>query len=92
MMPFRCLCRRAGAQHEYSVYWVPRRTTVCDRVLEAEGLAGDVLVEDFPLSWVPLDRDLLSLELDTAFRVGCPGSLLEYWLAIVSKRCLHEGC
>ena len=49
---------------------------MCDRVLEAEGLAGDVLAEDFLLSWVPLDQDLLSLEMDTAFRVRCPSGLL----------------
>ena len=51
------------------MHWVPRRTVVCDRVLAEEGVAGDVVAEDYPLAWVPLDSDLLSLELPAAFEV-----------------------
>jgi len=67
--------RRAQEEHEFSVHWVPRRTVVCDRVLAEEGVAGDVVAEDYPLAWVPLDSDLLSLELPSAFQVrqlSCP--------------------
>ena len=31
------------------------------------------LSRDLPLDWVPLDEDLLSLELPSAFKVGCVG-------------------
>lgn len=61
---------RGGEQHEFSVYWVPQRSIVCDKVLEEEGVTGDVLAEAFPLDWVPLDRDLLSLELGSAYKAG----------------------
>ncbi len=61
---------RAQEQHEFSVHWVPRRTIVCDRVLAEEGVAGDVVAEDYPLVWVPLDSDLLSLELPSAFQAN----------------------
>ncbi len=51
------------------MHWVPRRMVVCDRVLAEEGVAGDVVAEDYPLAWIPLDSDLLSLELPSAFQV-----------------------
>ena len=57
------------------MFWVPRRTIVCDKVLADQGLTGDVLVEALSLDWVPLERDLLSLELDTAFRVRCDAEI-----------------
>jgi hypothetical protein len=49
------------------VIWVPRRTLVSDQMLEEAGVMGDVSVYDYPLYFVPLADDLLSLELDGAF-------------------------
>ena len=68
----RCRPRRAGEQHEFSVYWLPRRSVACDKVLEDTGLTGDVLAEAFLLDWVPLDKDLLSLELGSAYKARRP--------------------
>ena len=62
------------------MHWVPRRTVVCDRVLAEEGVAGDIVAEDYPLAWVPLDSDLLSLELPSAFQVPALR-----WLHLPSK-------
>jgi len=36
---------------------------VCELVLEREGVQGYVSYEEFPLDLIPLDRDVLSLEM-----------------------------
>ncbi|KAL0257357.1 Vacuolar protein-sorting-associated protein 33 [Diplodia seriata] len=51
-------------EHEFSVFWVPRRTLVSDQVLEEAGVLGEVSVAEWPLNFVPLSDDLLSLELE----------------------------
>ncbi|KAH0544510.1 hypothetical protein FGG08_001409 [Glutinoglossum americanum] len=61
------LQRNAQANHEFSIFWVPRRTLVCDKILEEEGVLGDVSIAEFPLYFVPLEKDLLSLELEDSF-------------------------
>jgi vacuolar protein sorting-associated protein 33A len=53
--------------HEFSVIWVPRRTLVSDQLLEEAGVLGDVSIYEYPLYFIPLAEDLLSLELDAAF-------------------------
>jgi vacuolar protein sorting-associated protein 33A len=47
---------------------VPRRTLVSDQLLEEAGILGDVTVSELPLSFFPLEKDVLSLELDDSFR------------------------
>ena len=47
--------------------WVPRRTLVCNKVLEDAGILGDVSVEELALYFVPLEIDVLSLALEDAF-------------------------
>ncbi|KAI9834756.1 MAG: hypothetical protein M1819_002842 [Sarea resinae] len=62
------LQRNGSIDHSFSVFWVPRRTLVCDKILEDEGVLGDVNFGEFPLYFVPLERDLLSLEMEDSFR------------------------
>jgi hypothetical protein len=52
----------------YYIYFVPRRTMICERVLEDEGVYGDVTIGEYHLDIVPLDDDLLSMELDNSFK------------------------
>ena len=47
---------------------VPRRTIICEKVLEEEGVYGEIQVGEYNLDLIPFDSDLLSLELDTSFR------------------------
>lgn len=54
-------------EHEFSIFWVPRRTLVSNSILEDAGIIGDVNVADFPLYFMPLEQDVLSLELETSF-------------------------
>ncbi|KAK2855707.1 hypothetical protein FQN49_004924 [Arthroderma sp. PD_2] len=54
-------------EHEFSVFWVPRRTLVSNQILEEEGIIGDVNIAEFPLYFLPLENDVLSLELSDSF-------------------------
>lgn len=58
----------APESHEFSVFFVPRRTIACERALEAAGVYGDLALGELAFDLVPYDADLLSLELDEAFR------------------------
>lgn len=40
---------------------------VSNKILEDEGVLGDVNVSELPLFFLPLEDDMLSLELDGAF-------------------------
>eukprot|EP00904_Undaria_pinnatifida_P008208 jgi/Undpi1/4517/HiC_scaffold_18.g07871.m1 len=61
---------RAGAAFDarYKVYFVPHRTLICEQVLREERVLRKVDVGDYPLDLVPLEKDVLSLELDGLFR------------------------
>jgi len=52
---------------EYHVYFVPRNTRTCLNILEDGGVIGDIILGELPLLFLPLEQDLLSLELDDAF-------------------------
>ena len=54
--------------HDFHIFWVPRRTLVSDQLLEQAGVLGDVNVSELPLSFFPLENDVLSLELNDAFK------------------------
>jgi vacuolar protein sorting-associated protein 33A len=72
------LQRSGQNDHEFSIFWVPRRTLVCDQILEEEGVLGDVNIAEFPLYFVPLEKDLLSLELDESFADMYLVSIFQY--------------
>ena len=60
--------RESQTGHEFHIFWVPRRTLVSDQQLEEAGVLGDVNISELPLSFFPLEKDVLSLELDDSFR------------------------
>ena len=61
------LQRNGSVEHEISVVWIPRRTLVSNKILEDEGVLGDVNVSEFSLYFLPLENDVLSLELEDSF-------------------------
>ncbi|KAF7510907.1 hypothetical protein GJ744_005737 [Endocarpon pusillum] len=61
------LLKNGSVEHEISIFWVPRRTLVSNKILEDEGVLGDVNVSEFPMYFLPLEDDVLSLELEDAF-------------------------
>lgn len=52
-----------------SVFFMPQRSILCERLLKQEGVYGDVVIGDIPVDWVPHDTDVLSLEQENVFRV-----------------------
>ncbi|RYO83007.1 hypothetical protein DL766_005540 [Monosporascus sp. MC13-8B] len=62
------LQRESQTGHEFHIFWVPRRTLVSDKLLEEAGVLGDVSIAELPLYFFPLERDVLSLELEDSFR------------------------
>ncbi|RDW78995.1 Sec1 family protein [Aspergillus mulundensis] len=61
------LQRNSSIDHEFSIFWVPRRTLVSNNILESTGIIGDVNIAELPLYFFPLEQDVLSLELDDSF-------------------------
>ena len=76
------------------MFFMPRRAMVCEKVFQEEGIFGDVTLAEFPLDFIPFDSDILSLELDTAYKVifiwlRCRGELLPLWRYGVMETCRH---
>ncbi|KAL4955436.1 Sec1-like protein [Aspergillus filifer] len=61
------LQRNSSIDHEFSIFWVPRRTLVSNNILESAGIIGDVNIAELPLYFFPLEQDVLSLELEDSF-------------------------
>ena len=61
------LQRNGSVEHEISIIWIPRRTLVSNKILEDEGILGDVSVSELPLYFLALEDDVLSLELEDSF-------------------------
>ncbi|KAJ2849141.1 Vacuolar protein-sorting-associated protein 33 [Coemansia brasiliensis] len=59
---------RALSGCEQAVQVVPRRTLLSERVLEEEGVLGDVRLGEFRLDAVPLAEDVVSLEQPGLFK------------------------
>ncbi|KAA8534431.1 hypothetical protein F0562_031948 [Nyssa sinensis] len=57
-----------GLQREYFVYFVPRRAVACEKILEEEKVHDLMTIGEYPLYIVPLDEDVLSFELDLAYK------------------------
>lgn len=60
--------RAKGEARSYKIVFVPRKLHICERILESEGVMGHVTMDEFPLDLIPLDADLLSLELPGFFK------------------------
>lgn len=61
------LQNNGNVEHEFSIFFAPRRTLVSNAVLEEAGIIGDVNIAELPLYFMPLEQDILSLELDESF-------------------------
>ncbi|KAJ4720732.1 Vacuolar protein-sorting-associated protein 33-like protein [Melia azedarach] len=57
-----------GLQREYFLYFVPRRSVACEKILEEEKVHNLMTIGEYPLYMVPLDEDVLSFELDLALK------------------------
>jgi|ERR1700691_375901 hypothetical protein len=58
---------RESQKHTYTLLLVPRTSTLVTRILEEEGVLGDVTISSYNLQFIPLAEDVISLENDNAF-------------------------
>jgi hypothetical protein len=69
---------KENQKHTYTLLLVPRVSTLVTRILEEEGVLGDVTISSYNLQFIPLAEDVISLEYDNAFKeiwvvgVHCP--------------------
>ena len=60
---------RSGQRKEFCIAMVPRRTIICERVLEEEGvLGGNVMLTDLAMDLFAFEDDVLSMEIPSCFR------------------------
>jgi len=60
--------QKSGMSKQYHLFFVPRRTMICERFLETAGVYGNIEYEEYELDWIPIDDDTLTLQLDSSFR------------------------
>ena len=61
------LQQNATVDHDFNVFWVPRKTLLAQSILEEAGILGEANAGELALYFHSLDDDLLSLELDESF-------------------------
>ncbi|GJE86210.1 Sec1-like protein [Phanerochaete sordida] len=59
---------REGQKHNYTLFLVPRTSTLVSRILEEEGVLGEITISAYNLQFIPLADDVVSLEHDSAFK------------------------
>jgi len=60
--------QRKEIDADYYIYICPRKTLICEKILQIEGVLDLVAVEDFELALIPMDKDLISLEYKGSFK------------------------
>lgn len=63
----RLVRSESQTDHDFTVIWAPRRTLVSNTILEEHGVLGEANITELPLHFIPLEHDLLSLELESSF-------------------------
>ncbi|KAJ7794101.1 Sec1-like protein [Mycena olivaceomarginata] len=59
---------KESQNHTYTLLLVPRISTLVSRILEEEGVLGDVRISSYNLQFIPIADDVISLENDNAFK------------------------
>ncbi|XP_014915744.1 vacuolar protein sorting-associated protein 33B [Poecilia latipinna] len=60
--------KAAGKFRRYKIIFTPQKFYVCEAVLEEQGVFGDVTIDEWAFYLLPLDEDIISLELPEFFR------------------------
>ena len=65
--------QKGGFRKEYHIIFVPRKSLLCEKKLKEAGVHGSLTnIEEFSLTLIPFDSDLLSMEIENSFRVCYP--------------------
>ena len=59
---------KESQKHAYTLILIPRVSTLVTRILEEEGVLGEVNISSYNLQFIPLAEDVVSLENDNAFK------------------------
>ncbi|XP_058485451.1 vacuolar protein sorting-associated protein 33B [Solea solea] len=60
--------KAAGRFRRYKIIFTPQKFYACESVLEEQGLFGDVTTDEWAFYLLPLDDDIISMELPEFFR------------------------
>ncbi|XP_019723134.1 vacuolar protein sorting-associated protein 33B [Hippocampus comes] len=60
--------KAAGKFRRYKIIFTPQKFYACETVLEEQGVFGDVTMDEWAFYLLPLDDDIISLELPEFFR------------------------
>jgi len=72
---------RESQKHTFTLLLVPRTSTLVTRILEEEGVLGDITISSYNLQFIPLADDVISLENDNAFK--------ELWVVRTTRTFFH---
>lgn len=59
---------KIGQYKKYYLFFVPKKNIIMEKHLENEGIDGKVIIGEYHIDFIILDRDLLSLELDDFYQ------------------------
>lgn len=60
--------KKAGVSRKYKIIFSPQKFYTCDMILEQEGVYGDVTSDEWFFYLLPLDDDIISMELPEFYR------------------------
>ncbi|KAM4039583.1 vacuolar protein sorting-associated protein 33B isoform 1-T2 [Anomaloglossus baeobatrachus] len=60
--------KKAGVSRKYKIIFSPQKFYTCDMILEQEGVYGDVTSDEWAFYLLPLDDDIISMELPEFYR------------------------
>ncbi|KAM8894486.1 vacuolar protein sorting-associated protein 33B isoform 1-T1 [Spinachia spinachia] len=60
--------KAVGRFRRYKIIFTPRKFYACEAVLEEQGIFGEVTTDEWSFSLLPLDNDVISMELPEFFR------------------------
>ncbi|XP_037103930.1 vacuolar protein sorting-associated protein 33B [Syngnathus acus] len=60
--------KAAGKYRRYKIIFTPQKFYACETVLEEQGVFGDVTMDEWAFYLLPLDYDIISLELPEFFQ------------------------
>ncbi|XP_063301725.1 vacuolar protein sorting-associated protein 33B [Pelobates fuscus] len=60
--------KRAERSRKYKIIFSPQKFYTCDMILEQEGIFGDVTCDEWSFYLLPLDDDIISMELPEFYR------------------------